>query len=214
MNFIGQGRTDVVAIKNIRDEIVRTARKMFLENPYDEVAMRDIAQALGISVGNLTYHFNKKECLVEAVVLELFRRHQSSPPCHTLKELDAWITLSAEAGDKGVFYFKDFERLAQISQTVRDIQRQVFERNMSFWRETLTTLCQAGIMQPEGFAGQHDAFIHNFYLLKARWHEQSRIETLLGVRETGFRFRAWAAIYPMLTEAGRREFKEEAIISV
>ncbi len=196
-----------MAIKNVRDEIIKTAREMFQERPYDEVAMRDIANALKISVGNLTYHFKKKESLAEAVILDMFSRYTPAPPCRTLEELDTWIRLIAESGAEDTFYFKDFERLAQISQTVRDIQRKVFEMNMLFWGETLKALCKAGVMQPEGFEGQHDAFIHNFYLIKARWNEQSLIEAQLGIGETGFRFRAWASIYPMLTEKGRRDFK-------
>ncbi len=198
-----------VAIKNIRGEIMETARKLFQEKPYDEVAMRDIANALGISVGNLTYHFKKKENLAEAVILEMFDRRKPTPPCRTLEETDAWIVLFEKSGEEDIFYFKDFERLAQISQTVRDIQQQIFEKNMQFWRETLKTLSEAGLMQPEGFAGQFDAFIHNFYLIKARWNEQNRIETRLGIRETGFRFRAWASIYPMLTDQGKLDFKKK-----
>ncbi len=78
---------------------------------------------------------------------------------------------------------------------------------MLFWRETLKAFYKAGVMRPEGFEGQHDAFIHNLYLLKTRWNEQRLIETQLGVRETGFRLRAWASIYPMLTPKGQRSFK-------
>lgn len=196
-----------MAIKNIRDEIIKTACEMFLERPYDEVAMRDIAKALEISVGNLTYHFKKKESLAEAVIRDTFNRHKPSLPCRTLEEMDAWIMFVVESGEEDIFYFKNFERLAQTNQTVREIQRKVFEMNMLFWRETLKSLCKAGVMQPEGFEGQHDAFIHNFYLIKARWNEQSQIEAQLGIGEMGFRFRAWASIYPMLTEKGRQDFK-------
>ncbi len=197
-----------MAIRNVRDEILKTARKMLLEKPYAEVAMRDIADTLGISVGNLTYHFKKKELLAEAVTLDLFNRYRPTPPCRTLKELDDWIALAAGSGKEDAFYFKDFEHLAQIGPAVREIQRKVFEQNMIFWRETLKLLGNAGLMQPEGFEGQYDAFIHNVYLIKARWREQSRIETQLGIPETDFRSRAWASLYPMLTEQGRRDFKE------
>ncbi len=200
-----------MGIKNIRDEIIKTAGKMFLEKPYADVAMRDIANVLGISVGNLTYHFNKKEMLVEAVVLDVFSRYKPNLPCSSLEELDAWVTLLAKSGEENAFYFKDFEYLAQISQAVRDIQRHVFEQNMLFWRETLKALRDAAVVELEGFEGQDDAFIHNFYLIKARWNEQRRIEAQLGIGETGFRLRAWASIYPMLTAQGRLDFKEKFV---
>lgn len=198
-----------MAVKNMRDEILKTARTMFLEKTYDEVSVRDIAKTLDISVGNLTYYFKKKDDLAEAAVLDMFKRHSPKPPCGSLEEMDAWIASLEKPEDEDAFYFKDFERLAQISKKMRDIQQEVFAGNLRFWRETLKTLCEAGILQPEGFEGQFDAFIHNFYLIKARWNEQGLVEAKLGVERTDFRFRAWASIYPMLTDEGKRVFKEK-----
>ena len=53
--------------KNIREKIVDTAQAMFLEKDYDSVTMRDIAGRLGISVGNLTYHYPKKEDILMTI---------------------------------------------------------------------------------------------------------------------------------------------------
>lgn len=198
-----------LAVKNMRDEILKVACAMFLEKTYDEVSVRDIAKTLGISVGNLTYYFRKKDDLAEAVVLDMFKRHAPTPPCGSLEEMDTWIASLEKPGDEDAFYFQDFERLSQISKKIQDIQQEVFARNLRFWWETLRMLCEAGILQPEGFAGQYDAFIHNFYLIKARWNEQSLVEAKLGVEKTNFRFRAWASIYPMLTDEGKRVFKEK-----
>ncbi len=198
-----------MAIRNIKNEILETACKMFLEKTYDEISVRDIAKSLNISVGNLTYYFKKKDDLAEAVVLDIFKQHTPKPPCKSLEELDAWIALFEKSKDEDTFYFKNFERLAQISKKMRDIRQEVFARNLLFWRETLKTLCKTGILQPEGFEGQYDAFIHNFYLIKARWNEQSMVEAKLGVKKIDFYFRAWASLYPMLTEKGKQIFKEK-----
>ncbi len=193
----------------IRNEILETACKMFLEKTYDEVSVREIAKLLNISVGNLTYHFKKKEDLAEAAVLNMFEQYTTKSPCNSLEEMDEWITLLEKSGDEDSFYFKNFERFAQISEKMQDIQQQVFARNLEFWRATLNNFNKEGILQSEGFEGQYDAFIHNFYLIKARWNEQSLLEAKLGVKKTNFRFRAWVFIYPMLTEKGKRIFKEK-----
>ena len=55
--------------KDVKTDILETARKLFNEQGYNGVSMRDIAGALGISVGNLTYYFKRKEDLLEAVAL-------------------------------------------------------------------------------------------------------------------------------------------------
>ena len=46
---------------HIRKKIVDTAQRLMEERGYDLVTMRQIAGELGISVGNLTYHYPKKE---------------------------------------------------------------------------------------------------------------------------------------------------------
>ncbi len=198
-----------MAVLNMRNKIIETASKMFLEKTYDEVSMRDIANFLNISVGNLTYHFKKKDDLAEAVILDMFERRTPKSPCNSLEGVDEWITLFEKSGDEDTFYFRNFEHLAENNKKIQDIQKEVFSKNMHFWRETLKVLCNAGILWPEEFEGQHDAFIHNFYLIKAHWREQSLVEIKLGAKKIDFRFRIWASLYPMLTENGKDIFKEK-----
>ena len=45
---------------NTRQEILSAAKKLFNERGYNAVSVQDIAGALGISKGNLTYYFKKK----------------------------------------------------------------------------------------------------------------------------------------------------------
>lgn len=50
-----------------KKDIILTARNLFNIHGYNSISMRDIANELGISVGNLTYYFNKKEDLIEEI---------------------------------------------------------------------------------------------------------------------------------------------------
>lgn len=42
--------------QNTKGDIIACARRLFEAQGYNGVSMRDIAKALDISVGNLTYH--------------------------------------------------------------------------------------------------------------------------------------------------------------
>ena len=55
--------------QSTRQDILACARRLFDRHGYNGVSMRDIAKELDISVGNLTYHFKKKENLLEAILL-------------------------------------------------------------------------------------------------------------------------------------------------
>lgn len=49
--------------KNTRRQILDTAKRLFNERGYNDVSLKDIADEVGISKGNLTYHFSKKKTL-------------------------------------------------------------------------------------------------------------------------------------------------------
>ena len=57
-------------VSNMKQTILDTARRLFTENGFHNTSMRHIAAALNISVGNLTYHYKKKEELIEAIILQ------------------------------------------------------------------------------------------------------------------------------------------------
>lgn len=57
--------------KLTRLEIIKTATSMFLEVGYSKTSPQMIAKELGISTGNLTYHYPTKEHLLAALVDKL-----------------------------------------------------------------------------------------------------------------------------------------------
>jgi len=54
-----------------RQRILDTARALFNEQGVHRVGVRDLARALGMSPGNLAYHFATKDDLISALVLEV-----------------------------------------------------------------------------------------------------------------------------------------------
>lgn len=66
-----------------------TAQHLFSQQGFQNTSMRDIAAVLNISVGNLTYHFKKKD-LIEAILLIGRQGYQKPVPLFSLKEFD-WM---------------------------------------------------------------------------------------------------------------------------
>lgn len=60
-----------------KGHILQKALELFNEKGYPEVGVRELARMLGISPGNLSYHFSKKEDLLIAL-LEQFSQQNSS----------------------------------------------------------------------------------------------------------------------------------------
>lgn len=51
-----------------RDSIVSAAAEVLIRGGYAMLSLRRVAEAAGISVGNLNYHFRTKEALLEALI--------------------------------------------------------------------------------------------------------------------------------------------------
>lgn len=57
-----------------KGEILRTFTEMVAERGYDEVSLRDIAEALGMSKGTILHHYGSKDRLLEQLHAEYMRR--------------------------------------------------------------------------------------------------------------------------------------------
>lgn len=58
-----------------KKEIILTATRMFLERGYSATSIKAISDELGISTGNLTFHFPTKEDLLAVLVQMLYTFH-------------------------------------------------------------------------------------------------------------------------------------------
>lgn len=73
-----------------RDRLLAKAKQRFNEEGLARVGVRDLARDLGLSPGNVSYHFPKKEALVRALMAQLRELNQ-----RTLEEASAQATLTA-----------------------------------------------------------------------------------------------------------------------
>ncbi len=191
---------------DIKCEILQAARALFRERGYLEVTMRDVAEKLGISVGNLTYHFKKKEDLIEAVVLERHKAHKPFAQVQTIAELDALFWRLTEHQSSNQYYFRNYAQLAQMCPRVAQIQLSIMREIYAAYDIAFQNLRKAGLMQPELFAGQTRGMIQvlmtaSCYAIAhfARWEDMPYDP----------RASLWAVALPALTERGRKIFERE-----
>lgn len=94
---------------SIREKILVTSRHMFNEQGYARVTMRQIADALGISVGNLTYHFPKKSDIVFALMDDTFEHMISDERIVSLRQIDFLFSSMLDTLTHNAFFFLDDE---------------------------------------------------------------------------------------------------------
>lgn len=73
--------------KSKRGEILRSFTELVAERGYDEVSVRDVAEALDISKGTVLHHFRSKEAILEQINNDYMRRRLAEARDY-LPELD------------------------------------------------------------------------------------------------------------------------------
>lgn len=88
-------------------QILITARALFNEKGYHQVKMRDISNELGISVGNLTYHYKKKQDILKAIHQEVYETLNVEPQVETLTDFMNLLKSMIRTLFNEKYYFND-----------------------------------------------------------------------------------------------------------
>lgn len=192
--------------KNIKLEIIQAARNLFNERSYNEVSTQDIANVMGISKGNLNYHFKRKEDIIEAVVEEMHSHYVKPEPPATLEELNEHFLRVQKVAKENAFYFWHYTQLAQTSEKIRSIQSKVIKNNYVLFSEAFKRLNENGSFRDEQYPGQYKQLIQSLMLICTHWTPHSKL--VEGLETKGdFLDCVWAVIYPLLTETGKIQLK-------
>jgi AcrR family transcriptional regulator len=192
--------------KDTRQEILDAARALFNRYGYNGVSLRDIAEAVGISKGNLTYHFGRKEDIVEG----LLKAEKVSLPSvvpGTVEELDAMFIDMQKAVESRSYFFLHHTQLAQVSESIRQKQRQRYKIIWPHLYKAFTTLRDNGIFRSELFPGEYDYLVDTLYMTIIYWAPFSQLQQSAG-RGMDFRRHTWGTLCHLLTEKGRAELEK------
>ncbi len=158
-----------------RDRILEACRTLFNERGPAEVTTAEIAQGVGISEGNLHYHFRRKEQIVVAlfdqfeVALDSVGRPEADlarrPEPHR-RYLAGWFNMMWEWR---LFYASGVYRLAPALQPRL---MQVTDHGQAQVRQALTDLVQEGVLRAE--PSELDRLVVNAWIVASYWIDYLR----------------------------------------
>ena len=191
--------------KNTREEILTTAKRLFNERGYNSVSTRDIADALNISKGNLTYYFKKKEEIIEALLDEPSETVPPDAPVD-LAGLDAFFLHIGEVVAENAFYFWHHAQLSQSSSNIHGKQRNIYRDNCDKLMQTMQRLRGNGLVREESYRGEYERIIDAIILAGIYWMPFSKLKQAQGPQGS-YRSHAWAILYPLLTGDGKEKLR-------
>ncbi len=196
---------------NTKQKILDTARTLFNSYGYNSVSLRDIANTVGISEGNLTYHFKKKENLIENLLMEGEDTLPSYTP-QTLKELDTIFLDMQQKVQQNLYFFLHYTQLSQTSPEICHKQSVRYGKLLEKFRLAFQNLYEVGLIRDEIFPGEYDNAIDTLYMSIIYWAPFIELKKTIHLENINYQRYAWSSIYHLLTEKGQSEL--QAIIQI
>ena len=181
----------------IRANILETARCKFNETGYDNVSMRDIAEACGIAVGNLTYHFHRKQDLVAAIMQDAFTVTKPEARIRDLNGITDQFSRMLDTLRRYAFYFLDDAFLENQRDHNQAIRRRLLEG--------FDALAKDGIFT-DAFDGETRRALLDMLLLTHLSWLRINCRTDAGVSKSELLRGHWLVLKPYLTEKGLEEY--------
>lgn len=199
-------------MKNTRTRILETALQLFNEQGLSQVTLRTIAQALGMSQGNLNYHFKKREEIIEALYLELVAKmdanmQRTQSELNHLKIVYEGTLTMMRCFYEYRFFMLDFVQIMREETNIRAHYIQLRELRKMQFEGLFQVLIQAGLMREKELEDEYENLYIRMAIMGDFWISSAITTQDLSPDLIGVYGRVLLQeFYPYLTEKGKREF--------
>lgn len=198
-------------MSSTKERIVETAIGLFNRRGFVNVTMRDLAQELDISLGNVTYHFKRKDDLIEAVHQQLIderntmlERVQLTP---TIANINAQLLPLLELYERYRFFYLDIMEVMRAYPDIAERHREHIANQIRYIRAIIDYSVGSGNMMAESRTGQYDSLAETVCLMLTFWLSHHAVRGKEGSFFNDAREAMWALVVPLLTEKGKGAFE-------
>jgi AcrR family transcriptional regulator len=199
---------------NTKSKILATALKLFNELGLAKVTLRNIATKMGISQGNLCYHFKKREDILEALYHQLVAFmdevvRQAGMSLPTLSSSFQTSKKMIQHFYEYRFFMLDFVQIMRENESIHKhykalsvLRQQQFLGMFELWTHE-------GLMRPEEFEGEFDNLYIRSSILGDFWLSSAMIQQELTVDLVAkYNHIVFQNLYPYLTPKGKKQFQD------
>lgn len=165
-----------VLMTDKKTAIYESAKELFVQEGYKNVSLRDIAEAAGTTIGNLTYHFPKKEDLLLRIQKELYEEFFSVFDSDITQEnalnvlLDSFREIQ-EIREKNRFYYEYIVNIHEEFFSMKEELLKFRKRLTNFYQNIFRTLLETGSMRADLAAANYDHLVTTISYLTYTWYQ-------------------------------------------
>lgn len=197
--------------KSTKQKILDAAVRLFNEHGMVNTRLQHIADEVGISVGNLAYHYVSKKAIIQAVheqlseIIEPILSNNRSFP--NLIDFDNQLSVYYHLSKSYSFYFLDLleiERGYPQIHAARITQLDKIITQIEMW---LSLSIKNGLIKREATAGQYKKVANIIWVITHFWMAQAITRGKEPENEGKFKSAVWTIIEPYFSETGKSEYE-------
>ncbi len=191
--------------------ILACSIELFNTKGVNNVTLRDIAEKVEISIGNLAYHYKNKHFLIkdafknmEEERKEIFKVAEEIP---SFEVINNQVIPLLHLAQKYKFLYLDTVHVVRNYPEIAALHRAFIRKNIEYTKAMIAYSVQSGNMKEEMVVGYYNKLAHTVWMVMTFWLAQAEI---LDNKNADFelaRQEMWNLVLPHLTEKGRHNFK-------
>jgi AcrR family transcriptional regulator len=199
-----------------KQRILDVSRELFNDSGYSHITIRMIALELGMSSGNLNYHFKKREEILEALYFEMVevfdKRIENLPNTDfSFTQIRDDIKISMDRMVVYKFIWTDLFNILRANAKIAIHFNEAYKRRIGGSLFLFRKLVEKGLMFPPSFSNEYEMLAERMVNFGDTWIYSSEVylkkknKKYLENQSLGM----LQLIYPYLTKKGQEEFKDE-----
>lgn len=197
-----------------RTKILLVSKVLFNEKGYSNVTIRMIALKLNMSSGNLNYHFQKREDILEALYFEMVevfdnRVKQLGNDQIALETIKEDVEVSLKRMIEYRFFWTDLYNLVRLNEKIKSHFENAYKERFKGYEFLFKFLIGKGIMRDFEFKKEHHFLIERMIGYSNTWLYNSFIYDV-EINEDYIELQSaniLQMLYPYFTESGKKQYK-------
>ncbi len=202
-------------MKGTRQKILRAARLLFNQHGVATISQRNISDHIAISPGNLTYHFKKRDDILEALYFELVEVMDEVFSSLEGKEPSLEMLMKLTKGmNKNFFDYRffmiDFIHIIRSNEKIKKHYVELCKRREMQTAAMFDAFIKSGLMREEQLPNEYKLLYMRLQLFGDFWIASigTTDEEIMLKHTRTYTEMFMQSAYPYLTEKGRKQFKK------
>lgn len=198
----------------MKQKIKIAAKKLFNKDGISNVSMKQIADSLGISAGNLQYHYKTKTDLLGVIYEDMYQEaiHYIVPKNSyiTLHHFEEVILKFDGLQNRYSFFFNEIIHIGRNYPEILKRHTQATLERLKDGRALLEYYAQTERLKPENEFIDYNKLVYVFWMLSTFWQSQRQIikSNSYVTNQCSIVEVLWNTFLPHLTEKGLEEYKQ------